>query len=954
MKPSIRGFRGTMAACLMTLAPLLVSRHVNGQADDQPAATSTQTTTQKEDSFRLKVASNLVLVRVVVRDAQGKPVENLQKKDFRIFDRGKEQSISQFEVETSAPSSTASGPTTSAPAKHPQPSPSSIAATKFIALYFDDLNSSDADMIQARDAADYYLAVNLQPNDRVAIFTSSEMLTAFSTDAKQIHDALYKLRVSASALNVAHYCPNLSDYQALQITQDNQQALAVALDEAGHCDGGDLLPPSGKQATASNPSQPASGGIADLVVRKLAESIVNQGRNQTRVNLQQLEQVVKYSAQMPGQRTVILVSPGFLSQSEQFQLDRLIDHALREQVVISALDPKGLAMLMREGDTTTSYIPINPAVLESAHRMDSQRELVATAVLADVAQGTGGEFFHGSNDLKGGFGSLAGSPVYYILGFSPTEIHKDGKFHPLKVVLAEKEKGLRIQARRGYFALKEGEVPPEAPVEVANKPSPVNSAISPEAEAQQKIREAVLSKADLQQLPVALDVKPAAGQGDTREVLVSAHLAAALLPFRKDGDQNLNTITFVFAMFDDKDNLVNAQQRQARINIRDEHLQEFLKAGVNVDVTFRLRPGTYRLREVVADSEDQSMTSVSRNLEVSASAVVEPIPGNPQPSSQPAASATAAPSESAPEAGIKASGIKTSGLKAEEAKLYADARPYLDEPLPMLKKTVHELGGIEPAISQDQLLELLSKIGTKADELLHRLPNLICDEVVDEAQWQEALSGPMGCTGEDCLRFHGGSRGETNQKFSYMILNHPDQGSGSLVSEYRSGRNGKPVTKGTALPHFQGFMMSWLVFSSLNQAESRFRNLGRQKTDGHNTFVIGFAQIPGSVESPGQYMAEREPIPVLLQGIAWVDQSDFHIVRLRTDLLQPQPASQLQRETSNISFGPVHIASHEEELWLPNAVEVKLEANGQFLQEQHQYSKYRLYQANTKILLSPE
>ena len=920
----------------MTLAFLFVSLPVHGQANGKPAAA----TTQNEAPFRLEVASNLVVVRVVVRDGQGKPVGNLQKKDFRIFDRGKEQSISQFEVQTSAPSSAAASGPAPASAGKPQ-SLSSVVATKFMALYFDDLNSFDADMIQARDAADRYLAANLQPSDRVAIFTSSDMLTAFSADPKQIHDALYKLRVSASALNLAHYCPNLSDYQALQITLENQEALAVALDEAAHCDGGVLLPPGEKQATASSPSLPGSGGIADLVVRKLAENIVSQARNQTRVNLQQLEQVVKYCAQMPGQRTVILVSPGFLSQSEQLQLDRLIDHALREQLVISALDPKGLATLMREGDPTTSYVPINPAALESAHRIDSQRELTATAVLADVAQGTGGEFFHNSNDLNGGFGALAGSPVYYILGFSPTDIHKDGKFHPLKVVLAEKEKGFRVQARRGYFALKEGEVLPEVTEEeAAKKTVPANSAISPEVEALRKIRDAVLSKADLRQLPVTLDVKPATGQDATREVSVSAHLATTLLPFRKEGDQNLNTVTFVFAVFDEKDNLVNAQQRQAKIKVPDGKLQEFLKAGVNVDMTFQLRPGTYRLREVVTDSEDQSMTAVSRDLEISASAAPG-LPEETQPSLRSAASATSVPP------------APLGGMKAEEVKLYADAHPYMDDALPKVKKTIHELARLEPAISQEQLTDLLSKVGIKADELLHKVPNLICDEVVDEAQWTEAQGGAADCIGEGCLRFPGGSRGERNQKFSYMTLTHGDQGNGSAVSEYRSARNGKPVTQGTALPHFQGFMTSWLVFSSLNQVESHFRYLGRQQTDGHDTFVIGFAQIPGSVESPGQYMTEKESIPMLLQGIAWVDQSDFRVVRLRTDLLAPQPASQFQQQTSNMLFGPVRIASHDEELWLPQTVEVKMEANGQFLREQHQYSRYRLYQTNTKIVLSP-
>ena len=167
-----------------------------------------------------------------------------------------------------------------------------------------------------------------------------------------------------------------------------------------------------------------------MVIRTLAQNIVNQSGEQARVNLQQLEQVVKHLSQMPGLRTLILVSPGFLSQSEQYPLDRLTDHALRSQVVISALDPKGLAILMREADTSRSYIPAtNPGILEAARRVDSQRELVATAVLANLAQGTGGEFFHNSNDLKAGFGALAGSSVYYILAFAPSGMKQDNKFH---------------------------------------------------------------------------------------------------------------------------------------------------------------------------------------------------------------------------------------------------------------------------------------------------------------------------------------------------------------------------------------------------------------------------------------------------------------------------------------------------------------------------------------------
>ncbi len=38
-------------------------------------------------------------MRAVVRDSQGHAVGNLHKEDFQVFDKGKPQVISQFEVE---------------------------------------------------------------------------------------------------------------------------------------------------------------------------------------------------------------------------------------------------------------------------------------------------------------------------------------------------------------------------------------------------------------------------------------------------------------------------------------------------------------------------------------------------------------------------------------------------------------------------------------------------------------------------------------------------------------------------------------------------------------------------------------------------------------------------------------------------------------------------------------
>ncbi|HTQ59076.1 MAG TPA: hypothetical protein VMI32_02565, partial [Candidatus Solibacter sp.] len=54
-----------------------------------------------------KVRVNLVLVRVVVRDTDGKVVTNLKKEDFQLSDNRKPQVISSFSVETPASHATA-------------------------------------------------------------------------------------------------------------------------------------------------------------------------------------------------------------------------------------------------------------------------------------------------------------------------------------------------------------------------------------------------------------------------------------------------------------------------------------------------------------------------------------------------------------------------------------------------------------------------------------------------------------------------------------------------------------------------------------------------------------------------------------------------------------------------------------------------------------------------------
>ncbi len=674
------------------------------------AQVPTNATPSNLPATQLKVTTNLVVVRVVVRDAKGKPVKGLRKEDFKLFDSGKEQSIAQFEVEAAV--EPASAPTA---AHGPEQTAATLSSTlpgRFLALYFDDQYTSDNDLVQVRKAADDYLAASLQPADRVAIFTSGAMLSDFTSDPKQIHEALSRLRASGRAPGPGHDCPDLSDYQALEMTRTRApEPLSgppepiIALNNAWGLAYQEII------ARNCVPSfHPLA--IKNFLLGQ-AFKVVGQAEILTRSNLRELEEVVKYTAQMPGQRTVIFGSPGFLLQDDnQFQLERIINQALHLQVVISSLDPRGLAVIARQVDPSLLYnAGSNGTASGAVHRMDQNREVVAGDVLAQVAEGTGGEYFHNNNDMKAGFGRLAGSPGAYILAFAPKDLKLDGKLHPLKVKLAEK--GYSIQARRSYLAPRnEAEAKAEAEEVEASSASD---------QVQEEIREALLSKTEVAQFPVVLDAKVAEGQGETHELSLVSHADPKSLHLQKEGDHNLDTLTFVFGVFDQKENLVIAQQRHATVNVADGQLPEFLRAGISVDMAFQLKPGSYRIREVVTDSE-QRLATLSRKIDIpliipgtpAASAMPPPPPQAPapQPSGQPNPQ-LAQPSQT------------PIGQPAAEASSLPPSLPSQTSPLhPPIQQPV------TPSASDPATNELLLRVWANVLGYLSSIPNVFADEHV--------------------------------------------------------------------------------------------------------------------------------------------------------------------------------------------------------------------------------
>ena len=396
----------------LVVAGIYISAHAAG---GQSAGDKELSTQDVQSTFKVQVQRNMVLVRTIVRDANGHPVIGLKKEDFRLFDNGKPQEIDQFAVESSGSAGTA---TPRVPEKEPEgeegaerPATDSIPR-KYQALYFDDVQMGFQDIVYARDAAERYLTATLTPVGRVGIFTSSgQGVLDFTDDRSKLHEALFNLRQRPTFLRESNACPDIGVYQAYLIAdQHDTEATAIATDEYFQCNCASLPPQAQQSCLAEAPS----------VVEGEAMRIMETAETENTQILRGLEQVVRRTALLPGQRSVIFLSPGFLSYHLEMQISELSDRALRSNVIVNALDPRGLYVIIPGGDASrgNTVIPSNAGLSGMKSQLIQNSYSIAEDVLSGLASDTGGQFYHNSNDLDKGFrqvGTLA--EVSYVLAF---------------------------------------------------------------------------------------------------------------------------------------------------------------------------------------------------------------------------------------------------------------------------------------------------------------------------------------------------------------------------------------------------------------------------------------------------------------------------------------------------------------------------------------------------------
>lgn len=212
----------------------------------------------------------------------------------------------------------------------------------------------------------------------------------------------------------------------------------------------------------------------------------------TRLMLDQLKLVVEELAKLPGGRTLILASDGFTLHAEREfygvaaaflpgdprfaapnssdlepNLQAVIRAAANGNVRIQSVDSRGVISSAGGSGSMDAANPSDwspPSVIRktpSANRggtllneMDRQAGSIAfdaAGGMEQLAQSTGGVFYHGSNDTFQQLrSSLADGREYYVLGYISKNTVMDGKFRSITVEVRDQK--LRIRAKTGYWA----------------------------------------------------------------------------------------------------------------------------------------------------------------------------------------------------------------------------------------------------------------------------------------------------------------------------------------------------------------------------------------------------------------------------------------------------------------------------------------------------------------------
>lgn len=410
-----------------------------------------------------------VVVDVVVRDKKGRLVRDLAANDFEVLEDGTRQTVDSFRVvdnhppdEEEAPAAPAA-PAAGTPATAPAPTLAAKAAAPLapaiIAFVFDRLSPDGRGM--AEKSALAYAERGHVSGDLVAVFSldlALRTLQPFTNDLQAI-----KVAVKRAAAQGNTAFSSSEDRDVARRRADAVNSADNALTALG----------GGGAAAAANQTQ--AGAIAAQQAYDQAQ--VNMLRTFDALERDQqgfattngLLAVVNGLRAVPGRKTIVFFSEGLaIPANVQARFRDVIASANRANVSIYAVDAGGLrvdsgtkeardeivqAARDRAAQEATGRDYLRGSMTARLERNEDLLRLNPESGLGQLAAETGGFLVNNTNDASRGFGRIAEDMrFYYLVSYAPSDPNFDGRFRTITVKV--NRPGVRVQTRKGYFAVR--------------------------------------------------------------------------------------------------------------------------------------------------------------------------------------------------------------------------------------------------------------------------------------------------------------------------------------------------------------------------------------------------------------------------------------------------------------------------------------------------------------------
>ena len=507
-----------------------------------------------------RAAVDLVTVNVVVRDKSGNVVKGLTRKDFTIVEDGKDQSIDTFDFEEvdnpTNPPPPSDIPTILGGVGKAVPSPLLKRPTvdmhdrRLVVMMFDMSSMQPEETVRALDSARDYVNKKLGPADTVALLTYSSALTV-------VQDFTADKETLISAINQLNGIEGLGFEEMVTADAD-----ATADDTNG-------------------------AFIAD-------DTEFNMFNTDRR--LQALRSVIDSMAGVQQKKSLIYFSSGMdqTGMDNRVAMRGVIDRAVRTNLSIYAADMRGLQAVVPGGDasraSTRGVSAFNGRSVSSA--FDSMN--ASQDALSSLAEDTGGRAFFDRNDFGGVFDRvIADTSAYYVLGYSSTNVDRDGRFRRIRIQV--KRPDVKLEYRVGYYAQRDFKH-------------------SAKEDREQLLMEQLASDLSVTDLPVYASSAYFRLKGNHYYVPVWLVVPGSRVPFTKSGDKTKATLDVLGVLVDSRQFPV-ARMRDT-VNLTLGTTEKVERKAVQYATSFELPPGTYKLKVVVRENEGGTMGSFETSLVV--------------------------------------------------------------------------------------------------------------------------------------------------------------------------------------------------------------------------------------------------------------------------------------------------------------------------------------------------